>query len=85
MGHGVQLLLGLQVFLGQVVEAVGAFEQVVGQLEIVCAFLGQDATAAGFLRFDGLLGHRLLGLGQAFLVDQGLQVLDFLLQAGGFS
>ena len=84
LGHGVQLLLGLQVFLGQVVEAVGAFEQVVGQLEVVCAFLGQDAAAAGFLRFDGLLGHRLLGLGQAFLVDQGLQVLDFLFQARGF-
>ena len=29
-----------------------------------------QAAAAGFLRLDGLLGHGLLGLGEAFLVDQ---------------
>ena len=41
-------------------------------------------AAAGLLCFDGLLGHRLLGLGQAFLVDQVLQLLDFPFQAVGF-
>ncbi len=81
LGQGVELLLGPQVLLGQFVEPVGASEQVVGQLEVGRAFGGQQAAAAGFLGFDRLLRDGFLGLGQAFVVDQGLQVLDFLLQA----
>lgn len=38
----------------------------------------QQAAAARFLRLDGLFGHGPLRLAQALLVDQGLQVLDFL-------
>jgi len=83
LGQGVQLLLGAQVLLGQFVEAVGAFQQVVGELEVDRAFGGQQAAAAGFLGLDRLLGDRFLGLGQALVVDQGLQVLDFLFQARG--
>ncbi len=84
LGHGVELLFGLQVLLGDFVEAVGAFEQVVGELEVGRAFGGEQAAAAGLLRFDRLLGNGLLGLRQALLVDQGLQVLDLLVQAVGF-
>ncbi|MNJ46979.1 hypothetical protein D3C77_421220 [compost metagenome] len=83
LGQGVQLLFGLEVLLGQFVEAVGAAQQVVGELEVGCTFGGQQGTATGFLRFDGLFGNGLLGLGQALLVDQRLQVLDFLFQARG--
>ncbi|MNO97281.1 hypothetical protein D3C76_889820 [compost metagenome] len=81
LGQAVELLLGAQVLLGQFVEAIGAFEQVVGKLEVDRAFAGQQAAAAGLLGFDRLLGDGLLGLGQALVVDQRLQVLDFLLQA----
>src|SRR5471032_1908183 len=80
----VQLLLGLEVLLGQVVEAVGAAQQVVGQLEVGGTFRRQQATAAGLLRFDGQLGHGLLRLCTALVVDQGLQVLDFLLLTADF-
>ncbi|MNE18784.1 hypothetical protein D3C80_1118400 [compost metagenome] len=83
LGQAVELLLGAQVLLGQLVEAVGAFEQVVGKLEVGRALAGQQAAAAGFLGLDRLLGNRLLRLGQPFIVDQRLQVLDFLLQARG--
>ncbi|MNM73209.1 hypothetical protein D3C81_849270 [compost metagenome] len=83
LGQGVQLLFGLEVLLGQFVEAVSAAQQVVGELEVGGAFGGQQGAAAGLLRFDRLLGDGLLGLGQALLVDQRLQVLDFLLQARG--
>ncbi|MNZ89282.1 hypothetical protein D3C78_1081940 [compost metagenome] len=69
--------------LGQLVEAVGAFEQVVRELQVGRAFSGEQATAPGFLGFDGLLGDGLLRLGQALLVDQVLQVLDLLLHARG--
>ncbi|MNQ52543.1 hypothetical protein D3C85_665650 [compost metagenome] len=69
--------------LGQLVEAVGAFEQVVRELQVGRAFGGQKAAAAGLLRFDGLLGDRFLGQRQTLLVDQGLQFLDFLVQAVG--
>ncbi|MCY1409911.1 hypothetical protein D9M71_252700 [compost metagenome] len=83
LGQAVQLLLGLQVLLGDFVEAVGAFEQVVRELQVGRAFGGQKAAAAGLLRFDGLLGDRFLGQRQTLLVDQGLQFLDFLIQAVG--
>jgi len=83
LGQAVELLLAAQVLLGQLVEAVGALEQVVGQLQVGSAFVGQQGAAAGFLRFDRLLGNRLLRLGQALFVDQRLQVLDFLLHACG--
>ncbi|MNM91267.1 hypothetical protein D3C81_1035630 [compost metagenome] len=83
LGQAVELLLGAQVLLGQLVEAVGAFEQVVGELEVDRALRGQQAAAAYLLGFDRLLGDGLLGLGQALVVDQCLQVLDFLFQACG--
>ncbi|MND81231.1 hypothetical protein D3C80_730180 [compost metagenome] len=83
LGQAVQLLLGLQVLLGDFVEAVGALEQVVRELQVGRAFGGQKAAAAGLLRFDGLLGDRFLGQRQTLLVDQGLQFLDFLIQAVG--
>ncbi|MNN70019.1 hypothetical protein D3C81_1858480 [compost metagenome] len=81
LGQAVQLLLGLQVFLSDFVEAVGAFEQVVRELQVGRAFDGQQAAAAGLLRFDRLLGDRFLGLREALLVDQVLQLLNFLVQA----
>jgi hypothetical protein len=84
LGDVVQLLLGFEVLLGDFVEAVGAAQQVVGKLEVERALGGQQAAAARLLRFDGLLGHGLLRLRQAFLVDQGLQVLDLLVLARGF-
>ena len=84
LGHAVQLLLGLQVLLSNLVEAVSALEQVVGELQVGRAFGGQQAAAPGFLRFDGLLRHGFLGLGQTLLVDQVLQLLDFLIETVGF-
>jgi hypothetical protein len=47
--------------LSDFVEAVGALEQVVRKLEVRRALGGQQAAAAGLLRFDGLLGNRFLG------------------------
>ena len=84
LGDVVQLLLGLQVLLGHLVKAVGAAQQVVREFEVDRAFGRQQAAAAGLFRLDGLLGHGLLRLGQALLIDQGLQVLDFLVLARGF-
>ncbi|MCY1543657.1 hypothetical protein D9M68_794830 [compost metagenome] len=50
--QGVELLLGLQVLLSELVEAVGGAQQVVGQLEVERAFLGQEFVGAGFLRLE---------------------------------
>ncbi|MCY1404578.1 hypothetical protein D3C76_978470 [compost metagenome] len=72
LGQVVQLLLGLEVLLGQLIKAVGAAQQVVGQFDVGCAFSRQQAAATGLLCFERLLGDGLLGLGQALLVDQGL-------------
>ncbi len=84
LGHAVELLAGLEVLLGQFVEAVGAAQQVVGQFDVGRTFSGQHAAAAGFLCFQRLLGDRFLRLRQTLLIDQRLQVLDFLIQPSGF-
>jgi len=81
--QAVELLFGLQVLLGDFVEAVSAFEQVVGELEVCRAFDGQQAAATGLLRLDRLLRYGFLRLRQTFLVDQGLQFLDLAVEALG--
>ncbi|RMS03110.1 hypothetical protein ALP75_200358 [Pseudomonas syringae pv. actinidiae] len=80
----IQLLLGLEVLLGQLVETVGAAQQVIRQLEVGRAFGRQQAAAAGFLRFQRQVRYGFLRLGATLVVDQGLQVLNFLLLTGDF-
>ncbi|MNF65714.1 hypothetical protein D3C84_474860 [compost metagenome] len=77
----VQLLLGLQVLLGQLIEAIGGAQQVVGHLQVDGAFLRQQAVRRGLAGFAGKLRDCLLRAFPAHLVDQGLQVQGFLLQA----
>ncbi|MNQ41852.1 hypothetical protein D3C85_555420 [compost metagenome] len=79
--EGVQLLARLQVLLGQLVEAFGGAQQVIGQLEVACADAGQQLVGAGFFRLERLLGDGFLGQRAAFFVDQRLQFEQLLLQA----
>ena len=75
-------LFGLEVLLGQLVEAGGGAQQVVGQLQVVGAFRGQQAVGAGFFHFDGQFGDGLFRLLPTLVVDQGLQLAGFQLHAG---
>ncbi|MCY1513293.1 hypothetical protein D9M68_477830 [compost metagenome] len=77
----VQLLAGLQALPGQLVEAVGGAQQVVGHFQVDGAFLRQQAVRRGLAGFAGELRDGLLRAFPAHLVDQRLQVQGFLLQA----
>ena len=75
-------LFGLEVLLGQLVETGGGAQQVVGQLQVVGTFRGQQAVGAGFFHFDGQFGDGLFRLLPTLVVDQGLQLAGFQLHAG---
>jgi hypothetical protein len=77
----VQLLTSLQVLLGQVVQAVCRAQQIVGELEVEGALLGQQLVRTGAFSFQGLLGNGLLRFGAASVIDQTLQCLTLLFGA----
>ena len=77
----VQLLTSLQVLLGQVVKAVGGAQQIVGELEVEGALLGQQLVRTCAFSFQGLLGNGLLRFRAASVIDQALQCLTLLFGA----
>ena len=47
LAQAVELLLGLQIQAGQFIEPIGGAQQVIGELQVDCAFLCQQAVGAG--------------------------------------
>src|SRR5690606_5183601 len=70
----VQLLARLEVFLGQLIEALGGTQQIVGELEVEVAFACQQLVRTSPLGLSRLFGDGLFGFGAAALIDKVLQV-----------